>query len=169
MQAECDLAGQHRRIRWEILRAYSTDRALGAGDRDQRLLEMDDAGCQGPLELTFLGRDHAMDLCAPLVQVRVGHVHRVDDDTREVGEERLLAAEQPAVPDGASKESPHDVAAPLVRRANSVGHEEGQRADVVGDDLVAEPLRLERLGVVAEQAAHVLVDRHEIGPCRSWY
>ena len=38
------------------------------------------------------------------------------------------------------------------------------RADVVGDDLVAEALGLERLGIVAEQLAHPLVDgREDVG------
>ena len=54
-----------------------------------------------------------------------------------------------------------DVAASLVRRQDVVGDEERDGARVVGDDLVAEPLGLEGVGVVAEQLAHPGVDRRE--------
>ncbi len=98
---------------------------------------------------------------APLGEVRVGGVHRVDHDARQARPGTAPASKQPAVAHGASKEAAHYVSAPLVRRTHAVRHEECQRADVVGDDLVAEALRLERLGIVAEQRAHVVVDRRE--------
>ena len=63
--------------------------------------------------------------------------------------------------DRAAQDPAQDVAAPLVRRQHAVGDEERDRARVVGDDLVAEALRLERVGVVAEQLAHPGVDRRE--------
>ena len=63
-------------------------------------------------------------------------------------------SEQPPVADRAAEDPAQDVAAALVRRQDAVGDEERDRAGVVGDDLVAEPLRLERVRVVAEQLAH---------------
>ena len=78
-----------------------------------------------------------------------------------LGHERLAPAEQPAVPDRAAEELAQDVAAPLVRGQDVVADEERHRARVVGDDLVAEPLGLEGVGVVAHELAHPGVDRRE--------
>ena len=75
-----------------------------------------------------------------------------------------MPAEQPAVANGAAQDAPQDVAAPLVGRADAVGDEERHRPGVIGDDLVAEALGLERLRVVAEQVAHARVDgREQVG------
>ena len=63
--------------------------------------------------------------------------------------------------DGPAQDPAQDVAAALVRRQDAVGDEEVDGPRVVGDDLVAEPLRLERVRVVAEQLAHPGVDRRE--------
>ena len=57
---------------------------------------------------------------------------------------------------GAPEDPAQDVAAALVRRQHAIGDEEGDRPRVVGDDLVAEPLGLEVVGIVAEQLAHAL-------------
>ncbi len=98
---------------------------------------------------------------APLGQERVGAFHRVDHDTRQLGQERLRPAQQPPMPHRPAQDATHHVAAALICWPHTISGEEGQRADVVGDDLVAEALRLERLRVVAEQVAHPLVDRLE--------
>ena len=93
--------------------------------------------------------------------MRVGLAHDVDDDRGGLGQERLAPAEQPAVADRAAEDPAQDVAAALVRGQHVVGDEERDGARVVGDDLVAEALRLERVRVVAEQLAHPGVDRRE--------
>ena len=56
--------------------------------------------------------------------------------------------------DRAPHDLAQDVAAALVRREHAVGDEERHGPRVVGDDLVAEALALERVRVVAEQLAH---------------
>ena len=76
-------------------------------------------------------------------------------------EERLAAAEEPAVADRAADDPAEHVAAPLVRRQHAVGDEERDGPDVVGDDLVAEALGLEGVRIVAEELAHPGVDRRE--------
>ncbi len=91
----------------------------------------------------------------------IGVSHDVDDDGTGLGEERLASPEQPAVTDGPSQDPAEDVAAPLVRRQDVVGDEKDDRPRVIGDDLVAEPLGLEVVRVVAEQLAHPLMDRRE--------
>ena len=86
----------------------------------------------------------------------------LDDDARPASrQERLTAAEQASVPDRAADDPAQDVAAALVRGQDAVGDEERHGARVVGDDLVAEPLGLERVRVVPEQLAHPGVDRRE--------
>ena len=66
--------------------------------------------------------------------------------------------------DRAAEDAPEHVAASLVGRPDVVGDQEGHGARVVGDDLVAEALRLEGLRVVAEDAPQRLVDgREEVG------
>ena len=98
--------------------------------------------------------------CA-LDEVRIGLAHDLDDDLGRLGHERLAAAEEAAVPDGAPEDPAQDVAAALVGGQHVVGDQERHRARVVGDDLVAEALGLEGLRVVAEQVAHPGVDRRE--------
>ena len=63
--------------------------------------------------------------------------------------------------DRPAEELAQDVAATLVGRQDVVADQERDRARVVGDDLVAEPLGLEGVGIVAQQLAHPGVDRRE--------
>ena len=95
------------------------------------------------------------------LDVRVRLTHDVDDDRGRLGHERLAPAEQPAVADRASEELAQDVAAALVRGQHVVGDQERDRARVVGDDLVAEALAFEGVGVVAQELAHPGMDRRE--------
>jgi len=57
-----------------VLRAYG-DPSLGRGERDERLLELDDAGIERARELALLCGDHAGNLCSALAQERVGTLH----------------------------------------------------------------------------------------------
>ena len=93
--------------------------------------------------------------------MRIRLAHHLDDRRGEVAQERLAPAEQPAVPDGPAEDPAQHVAATLVGRQDVVGDEERDRARVVGDDLVAESLGFEALGVVPEDLAHPVVDRRE--------
>ena len=68
-----------------------TDHPLGTGQRDQRLLEVDDARVERARELALLGGDRRRGSASRRSsQVRVGAAHRVDDDARQVGQERLV-------------------------------------------------------------------------------
>ena len=125
------------------------------------LLQQPRAGAERPGELRLLAGDGREDLVAPLDEVRVRLAHDVDDHPGRLGHERLLPAEQPAVAHGPAEDPAQDVAAALVRGQDVVADEERDGARVVGDDLEAEALGLEGLGVVAEQLAHPLVDRGE--------
>ena len=60
-------------------------------------------------------------------------------------------SEQAAMTDRTPQDPPQHVAAALIGRPDAVRDEEGHGARVVGDDLVAEALRLEGLRVVAQQ------------------
>jgi hypothetical protein len=118
-------------------------------------------GLEGPGELGLFLADHLQDPVALLFEIRVGVLHHVDDDAGGDVHERLPPAKQSAVPHGTAQDPPQHVAAPLVGRRHSVGHKERDGARVVGDDLVAEPLRLESFGIVAEEITHRGVDGRE--------
>ena len=62
---------------------------------------------------------------------------------------------------GSAQDPAQDVAAAFVGRCDAVGDQEGDRARVIGDDLIAEPFRLERVRIVTQQLAHRGVDGHE--------
>ncbi len=98
---------------------------------------------------------------APLDQVRIRLAHGLDDDDAQLGHERLAPAEDPAMADGPAQDPAEHVAAALVRRQHPVRDQEDDRPGVVGDHLVAEPLGLECVGIVAHQLAHAFVDRRE--------
>ncbi len=91
--------------------------------------------------------------------IRVGH--DVDHDRRRLGHERLAATQQPAVADGSTQDAAQDVAPPFIAGKDVIGDEERDGARVIGDDLVAEPLGLEVLRVVAQELAHPGVDGRE--------
>ena len=58
-----------------------------------------------------------------------------------------------------------DVAGTLVGRRDPLGEKERHGPRVIGDDLVAEALRLHRLGVMPDERGQALDDRHEeVGP-----
>ena len=116
VEPERDRARQHRRVGRQRLRLAADDALLG-GQRDQRLLELAHAGLEGAVELALLALDDAEDLVAALGEVRVRVRHRVDHDLGRLAQERLVAAEQAPVADGAAHDPAQDVAAALVGRA----------------------------------------------------
>ncbi len=65
------------------------------------------------------------------------------------------------MPHRATDDPAQDVPPPFVGGQHAVGDEERDRARVVGDHLVAEPLRLEIARVVTEERAEAVVDRRE--------
>ena len=71
------------------------------------------------------------------------------------------ATQQAAVAHGAADDAAQHVAAALVGGQHAVGDEERDGPRVVGDDLVAEALRLEGVRVMAQQLAHPGVDGRE--------
>ena len=163
VKLEGDLAVESWHVRRQVLGRAADDARRGRvlDDPADLGLEQPRPGVERPGELRLLAGDDAEDLVAPRDEVWVRLAHDVDDDARGLGHERLAPAEQPAVADRAAEELAQDVAAALVRGQDVVADEERHRPRVVGDDLVAEPLGLERVGVVAHQLAHPGVDRRE--------
>ena len=110
VEAEGDLAVEARGIRGHVLGPTAHDAVL-AGERDERLLELDGACVQRTREGGLLADDGAQDGLAPLAQDRVCVAHELDDDVRGLVEERLVAAEQPTVAHGAADDAAQHVAA----------------------------------------------------------
>ena len=80
------------------------------------------AGVERPRELAPpRAAIDAEDPLALVEEVRVRLCHRVDDDGGGLGQERLVAAEQPAVADRAPEDPAQHVAATLVGRQDAVG------------------------------------------------
>ena len=163
VELERDVAGQDRRIGGQRVRLSTDDGVRAAVGLDLRDLRLEQPGprIERPRELRLLAADDAEDLVPPRHEERVRLAHDVDDDGRGLGHERLAPAEQAAVPDRAPEQLAQDVAAALVRGQHVIGDQERHRARVVGDDLVAEPLALERVRVVPQELAHPGVDRRE--------
>ncbi len=113
VQLERDVPRDHGRIRRQVV-GLQPDHALGRGEWDQRLLEQRGAGFERAAERRLLADDPAEDRRLVLAQMREEVGHRVDDDLRGLGEERLRSSEQPPVAHGAPDDPPADVAAALV-------------------------------------------------------
>ena len=161
VQPERDVAGERRRVGRQVLRAPADDRAppRSAGSSAS-------SSCTVPASSVRANCASSRAIVARIssrLSTRCGYASAidVDHDLRRLGHERLAPAEQPAVADRAAQDPAQDVAPPLVAGKDVVGDEERDGARVVGDDLVAEALLLERVRVVAEQLAHPRVDRRE--------
>ena len=63
--------------------------------------------------------------------------HLGDERRHQTPHQRLLGAKQMRVAHGAAHDAAKHVAAPLVRRQHAVGDEEGDRAQMIGDDAMA--------------------------------
>ncbi len=118
-------------------------------------------GIERPRELLLFTLDGREDLGSTLGEMRVGIRHDVDHDLGRLGHERLAATQQATVANGPAEDAAEDVAPPLVAGEDVVRDEEGDGPRVIGDDLVAEPLGLEVLRIVAEQLTHAVMDRRE--------
>ena len=79
MKAERDVAGQDRRIGRQVLGA-ATDDTFRRRERDEGLLEVDQARVEGSGELGLLAPDRGKDSLAVLVEVRICLAHDVDHD-----------------------------------------------------------------------------------------
>ena len=141
---------------------------IGAGDDaagGDQLGQPSRAGLEGARELLLLGVDGGEDLVATLAQQRVRVAHEVDDDAARLAQERATDAQQAPVTHRAAHDPAQDVARALVRRRHALGQQERHRPRVIGDDLVAEALRLHRVRVMADERRQAFDDRHEqIGP-----
>ena len=122
---------------------------------------MDGARIERPGEGGLLAQDRAQDLGLALAQDGIRVAHRLDDDRRGLHEERLAAAQESPMPDRATHDAPQDVAPTLVGWQHAIGDEERDGPGVIGDDLVAESLRLEGVRIVAKELAHPRQDGRE--------
>ncbi len=122
------------------------------------------ASVQRPGEGGLLADDGTQDGLSTLHEDGIRLAHEVDDDLGRLGQEGLPPTQQAPVAHGPPDDAAQHVAAPLVGGQDAVGDEEGDGPRVVGDDLVAEALRLEGVRVVAHELAHAGVDgREEVG------
>ena len=161
VEAEGEVAGQPGRVGGKLF-GTARDDPLGVGQQlGERRLKLTGPGIERPRELGLLAGDGRQDLVSPLDEVWVRLAHHVDDDGSGLGHERFAPAKQPAVAHGAPQDAAQDVAPALVRRQHVVTDEERHGPRMVGDDLVAEPLALEGVRIVAEELAHAGVDRQE--------
>ncbi len=160
VQPERDVAGQHRRIRWQRVRE-PTDHPLGPRQRDERFLQLDGASIERSGKGGLLPPDGTQDRVPSFPKDGIRIAHGIDDHRRGLDQERLPPAEQSAVTHRTAHDAPEHVAPPLVRRQHAIGDQERDRPRVVGDDLVAEALRLERVRVVSQQLAQPGQDGRE--------
>ena len=91
----------------------------------------------------LLVAEHLEDLAAAIVEFRVLGPELVDHDFGDVGQERLLDPQQPAVPDRLAQDAAQHVGAALVARQHAVADQEDRAAQVVGHD----PQRAIGLGI----------------------
>ena len=71
------------------------------------------------------------------LELGVGVAHLGDEGRHQPPHQRLRGAEQMRVAHGAAHDAAKHVAASLVRRQHAVGDEEGDRAQMIGDDAMA--------------------------------
>ena len=160
MEAEGRLAVEARGVLGHVLRT-AAHHALRARQRDEGLLELHGPRVERAGEGRLLAHDGTQDGPVALAQDGIGIAHEVDDDLGGGRQEGLVPAEQPTMPHGTADDPAQDVAAPLVGGQDTVRDEERDGPRVVGDDLVAEALRLEGFRVVSEELPHARVDGRE--------
>ena len=86
------------------------------------------------------------DEALPALELGIGVAHLGDERRHEPPHQRLLGAEQMGVAHGAAHDAAKHIAPSLVRRQHAIGDEEGDRAQMIGDDAVA------RLGLALGRA-----------------
>ncbi len=160
VQPEGGVAVEHGRVHGHVFGSPAHHPVRG-GERDERFLELDGAGIERAREGGLLADDGAHDDVAALAQDGVGIAHELDDDPGGLLEERLVTSQEAAVSHGPADDAAQHVASPLVGGQDAVGDEEGDGPRVVGDDLVAEALALEGVGVMPQQLPQSLMDGHE--------
>ena len=104
-------------------------------------------------ELALLGLDAVEDLIPAFRELRIRAAHDVDHHAARLGQEGALDPHQPAVPNRAAHDAAQDVPRSVVRGSDSFADQERHGARVIGDDLVAETLALDGLGVVTDELA----------------
>ena len=89
---------------------------------------------EGAAERLLLGVGDRGDAGEVGGELGVAGAHRVAGHRQQLGQGRLVDAEQLHRPDGAAQQPAQDVAAALVARRDAVADEHQPAADVVGDD-----------------------------------
>ena len=105
---------------------------LGLGPAD-RGVQDGGAGREGAPEGVLLGVGDLADPAEHRLQLGVGLGHRLQADREQLGQRRVLHAEQPHGADRAAQQAAQDVAAALVARGHPVAHQHQSGPDVVGD------------------------------------
>ena len=115
--------------------AAGDDAAFGQVRRG--VLEQAHAAPEGGAEADFLLLQRVLDRGLGAGQFGIGLAHFADQRRDQTMHQRIGGPQQVGVTHGAAHDAAQDIAAPLVRRRDPVGDQEGGRAQVVGDDAVA--------------------------------
>ncbi len=131
-----DVVGEIHREAVRVVQAeHRLARDFLAAHLADRVVEQRHALRQRLGEALFFLADHALDVRALRMQLRIRRAHLLLERRHQRVEERLALAEHEAVADRAAHDPAQHVAAAFVRGLHAVRDQEGQRADVVGDDL----------------------------------
>ncbi len=104
---------------------------LRLGDRG---VEQGRAGRERPAERLLLGVGHGRDAVEVGGQLGIARAHRIAGHRQQLGQRRVLDAEQLHRADGAAQQPAEDVAATLVAGSDAVTDQHQAAAHVVGDD-----------------------------------
>ena len=116
----------------------------GAGERVARLhragrlVEQPQAIVEGLAEAGLLQLQRLLDQRLGADQLGIGRAHLGDEARHEPVHQRLGRAEQMGVAHRPAHDPPQHIAPALVRRQHAVGDQEARRAQMIGDDPVAD-------------------------------
>jgi len=118
--------------------AAADDLALDmGGEAVDQLAELADAALQGAGELAFLGLEVLQDAVAMLAELGIDVLVLVDDHPGQAGREGLRHAQLARLTDGPADQPAQDVRLVDIAGTHAVGHQEGHRPQMLGQDAAA--------------------------------
>ena len=97
-------------------------------------LEKREAFVEGAIERFFLGLEHSGDVSLLGRQLGKHPTHRASQHSDQLVKKRLVKPERASVAYGAAQDTAQDVVAVAVAGIDAIGHGEGKRPRMVGDD-----------------------------------
>ena len=119
------------------------------------------AAVDGLGEVLFLRANHARDIGLLLPELWVLALIFMDNGVDDLIEERLIHAEELAVPGSSSEKTAQDIAAAFVGRQDTVADHEGRGADMVGDDAERDVHFLGLFVMCARELGDLVRDVHD--------